>query len=78
MASILSSSEKTDFHIHRWSNVLTACSGKGSVDDVIGMAWVGARILRGSNALQIVMIAIVAKEQEAKKPISIDVGGRMC
>ena len=35
----------------RSSNVLTACSGSGSVDDVIVMAWVGARILRGSNAL---------------------------
>jgi len=44
---------KNDFHIHvdAWSNVLTARSGSGSVDDVIVMAWVGARLLRGSNAL---------------------------
>jgi len=39
------------------------------------MAWVGARILRGSNALQIVVITIDAKEQETKKPISIEVHG---
>ena len=55
--------------------MLTACSGTGSVDDVIGMAWVCARILCGSNALQIVMITIDAKEQETKKPISIEVHG---
>jgi len=38
--------------------VLTACSGRGSDDDVIGMAWVGARIFSGSNALKIVSITL--------------------
>jgi len=62
-ALILSSSGKTIFHRQQWANALTACAGSGSTDDVIYMALLGARILRGSNALQIVPIGIVADEQ---------------
>ena len=41
-----------------------ALDRKRRVDDVIVMAWEGARILRGSNALWIFTVACVAEEQE--------------
>jgi len=57
------SSGKTIFHTFECSNISTGYSGTGSADDVIDMLWLGARILRGSNALQIVPIGFVAEEQ---------------
>jgi len=60
---MLSSSGKTNFYRIQWANISTGYSGTGSADDVIDMAWVGARILPGSNALQIVPIGLVAEEQ---------------
>jgi len=40
---------KTIFHRLQWANISTVYTGTGSADDVIDMAWVGARILRDSN-----------------------------
>ena len=40
---------KTIFRRLQWENISTGYSGTGSADDVIDMASLGARILRGSN-----------------------------
>ena len=52
-----------------------ALEQKRRVDDVIIMAWVGARILCGSNALYMFRIACVAEEQERKNRFPIGLHG---
>ena len=71
---ILSKKQKTDFHIHRWSNVLTAYSGNGSDDDVICMAWVCARILCGQTHYRSSRSQLMLRSKQQKR-ISIDVHG---
>ena len=48
---------------------------KRRLDDVVIMAWVGARILCGSNAQQMFAIACVAEEQERKNRFPIGMPG---
>jgi len=52
-----------------------ALDRKRRVDDVIVMAWVGARILRGSNAIDVHVFTTACEEQERKKRFSTGMHG---
>ena len=62
---------KNRFPIGMHGKDFDALDRKWWVDDVIIMAWLGALILRGSNALQMFAIACVAEEQEWKNRFPI-------
>jgi len=66
---------KNRFPIGMHGEDFDALDRKRRVDDVIIMAWLGARILRGSNALYMFAIAWVAEEQERKNRFPIGMHG---